>query len=64
MTPIVGPSITLIRSHPEIVKELHDEEKRIFVWTVNEESDIELCLRLGVDAIATDNPALARKVLR
>jgi glycerophosphoryl diester phosphodiesterase len=64
MTPIVGPSITLIRSHPEIVKELHDEGKRIFVWTVNEESDIELCLRLGVDAIATDNPALARKVLR
>lgn len=64
MTPIVGPSIDLIRSHPEIVSELHKDGKQIFVWTVNKESDIELCLRLGVDAIATDNPALARKVLR
>ena len=64
MTPIVGPSIALIRTNPEIVKEIHDEGKRVFVWTVNEEADIQLCLRLGVDAIATDNPALARKVLR
>lgn len=63
MTPIVGPSITLLRAHPEIVREVHQEGKRIFVWTVNQEADIELCLRLGVDAIATDNPALARKVL-
>ena len=36
---------------------------RVNVWTVNERSDIERMVALGVDAIITNRPALAREVV-
>ena len=33
------------------------EERPMHVWTVNTESDLELCLRMGVGAVITDRPA-------
>ncbi len=63
MTPVIGPSIDLIRKHPELVAQAHREGKSVFLWTVNSDEDIQLCLRLGVDSIATDNPARARSLL-
>jgi glycerophosphoryl diester phosphodiesterase len=37
--------------------------KKVFVWTVNNEADLQLCAKLGVSAVMSDNPALARKLL-
>jgi glycerophosphoryl diester phosphodiesterase len=37
--------------------------KKVFVWTVNSEADLQLCEKLGVNAVMSDNPALARNLL-
>ena len=54
-----APSIEEIRNHPEIVAKYKSEGKRVFVWTVNEVNDLELCAQLGVDVVITDMPARA-----
>ncbi|MGW3243203.1 glycerophosphodiester phosphodiesterase [Streptomyces sp. NPDC001070] len=53
---IAGPSIRILRSHPDYVERLHRAGRRVHVWTVNEPEDVELCARLGVDAVITDRP--------
>jgi glycerophosphoryl diester phosphodiesterase len=47
---------------PALVAEAHGLGLAVFAWTVNEPSDIERALDLGVDAIITDYPDRARKV--
>ena len=37
-----------------MIDEIHEAGKKIFVWTVNEDDDIEDFLRSGADAIITD----------
>ena len=37
---------------------LHDMGKQIFVWSVNNESEMERLIDLNVDSIITDNPYL------
>ena len=58
-----APGIEEIRSHPELVSKYHNDGKRVFVWTVNEEADLKLCAELGVDVVITDIPARAVSVL-
>lgn len=53
---IAGPSIRIVRSHPGYVARLHRAGHQVHVWTVNEPEDVELCLRLGVDAVITNRP--------
>jgi glycerophosphoryl diester phosphodiesterase len=53
---IAGPSIRIVRNHPEYVARLHREGHRVHVWTVDEPGDVELCVRLGVDALITNRP--------
>ncbi|WP_171164886.1 glycerophosphodiester phosphodiesterase [Streptomyces sp. I05A-00742] len=53
---IAGPSIRIVRNHPGYVARLHRAGHRVHVWTVNEAEDVELCLRLGVDAVITNRP--------
>ncbi|MGW5673907.1 glycerophosphodiester phosphodiesterase [Streptomyces sp. NPDC003860] len=57
---IAGPGIRLVRNHPTYVERLHRAGQRVHVWTVNEPEDVELCARLGVEAIITNRP---RRVL-
>ena len=40
-----------------LVEQAHSRGLKVFVYTVNNESDIDECLRVGVDAIYTDFPA-------
>ncbi len=54
---IAGPSIAVLRRHPGYVDRVHRVGGRVHVWTVNDSADIDLCLRLGVDAIITNRPA-------
>ncbi|MBZ4323371.1 glycerophosphodiester phosphodiesterase [Streptomyces huiliensis] len=53
---IAGPSIRIVRGHPDYVARLHRAGHQVHVWTVNEPEDVELCLRLGVDAVITNRP--------
>jgi glycerophosphoryl diester phosphodiesterase len=61
--PIIGPSIKLVRENPEFISTQIKKGKKVFVWTVNNEADLQLCARLGVNAVMSDNPAHARKML-
>ena len=56
---VSGPSIEIIRAHPEYVAKAHAAGNAVHVWTVNTPADIELCASLDVDAIITDNPGAA-----
>ncbi len=54
---IAGPSIEVVRAHPKYVARVHRKGGAVHVWTVDEPADVELCLRLGVEAIITNRPA-------
>ncbi|MFS4096848.1 glycerophosphodiester phosphodiesterase [Streptomyces sp. AF1A] len=53
---IAGPSIRIVRGHPGYVERLQRAGHQVHVWTVNEPEDVDLCVRLGVDAIITNRP--------
>ncbi|MGH8862226.1 MAG: glycerophosphodiester phosphodiesterase [Jatrophihabitantaceae bacterium] len=55
--PIAGPGLHLLQADPEFVARAHARGNRVFVWTVNEPSEIDFVRRLGVDTIITDRPA-------
>ncbi|MGK5629528.1 glycerophosphodiester phosphodiesterase [Streptomyces sp. URMC 123] len=57
---IAGPSIRILRAHPEYVERAHRAGHAVHVWTVDSPADVELCARLGVDAVITNRP---KKVL-
>ena len=52
-----GLDVAILRDHPEVVGSQHDKGHEVFVWTVDTAVDIELCLRLRVDAIISNRPA-------
>lgn len=54
-----GPSIEIVKAHPGYVERAHDAGHAVHVWTVNAPADLDLCASLGVDAVVTDDPALA-----
>lgn len=53
---IAGPSIRIIRNHPEYVIHAQRAGHQVHVWTVDDPTDVELCARLGVDALITNRP--------
>ena len=46
-----------------LVKEIHNEGKEIYAWTVNTEDEIQDMIDFGVDNIVTDDVLLARKLI-
>jgi glycerophosphoryl diester phosphodiesterase len=60
---IAGPGIRVLRAHPEYVERVHQAGHPVHVWTVDRPEDVELCLRLGVDAIITNRPRQVREQL-
>jgi glycerophosphoryl diester phosphodiesterase len=46
-----------------VIADQHKKGKKVFVWTVNEASDLLLCAKEGVDVVVTDKPAQARMLL-
>ncbi len=52
-----GLDIAILRERPEVVANHHAQGHEVFVWTVDDEADIQLCLRLGVDGIISNRPA-------
>jgi len=61
---IAGPGIDLLRESPRIGSKLVKRGRRIHVWTVNSEDDLDLCVDLGVEAVITDKPAMAMQYLQ
>jgi glycerophosphoryl diester phosphodiesterase len=53
---IAGPGMRIVRNHPGYIARLHRAGHRVHVWTVDEPEDVELCVRLGIDAIITNRP--------
>jgi glycerophosphoryl diester phosphodiesterase len=47
----------------EYVRFIHENELKVNVWTVNEESDMNEVLKMGVDGIISDDVELVKKVL-
>lgn len=60
---IAGPRMGIVRRNPEFVARQHHYGHQVHVWTVDKEPDIELCLRIGVDAIISNRPALVREMV-
>ncbi len=58
-----GLDIALVRERPEIVAERHEADNDVWVWTVDDEEDMRLCTRLGVDAIISNRPAAVLDLL-
>lgn len=54
---VAGPSVDILRAHPRYAERVHRAGHPVFVWTVDEPSDIDLVLGLGVDAVITNRPA-------
>ncbi|MFY9915426.1 MAG: glycerophosphodiester phosphodiesterase family protein [Nocardioidaceae bacterium] len=61
---VAGPSIDIIRAHPEYVAKAHTAGHQVHVWTVNHPVDVELCAALGVDAVITDKPGATMRILQ
>jgi glycerophosphoryl diester phosphodiesterase len=54
--PIAGPGLHLLQADPGFVERAHARGNRVYVWTVNEPSEVDFVRGLGVDTIITDRP--------
>lgn len=57
---IAGLDKAIIRRWPETVARQHDRGHQVYVWTVDDEHDLDRCLELGVDGIISNRPAFVR----
>lgn len=60
---IGGPGVRLLRTHPELAHRLHARGHQVYVWTVNNEADLDLMIELGVEGVITDRPGFVRRRL-
>ena len=60
---VAGPSLEVLRAHPAYVERVHALGHRLHVWTVDEQSDIEAVVGLGVDGVISNRPAAVLKAL-
>lgn len=47
----------------KLVNDIHRHGKEIYAWTVNNESNVQKMIDLGVDNIITDNPVMVRDLI-
>ncbi len=62
-TDLIATNIAIIRADHSFVLNQMRKGKQVIAWTVNNEDDLKLCQDLGVQAVITDYPARARKIL-
>ena len=60
---IVGPGVELLTDHPRMGERITRSGHDMHVWTVNTQTELELCLELGVKAVITDRPAYVLDLL-
>jgi glycerophosphoryl diester phosphodiesterase len=54
---LAGPGIDYVRQHALVVQRWMQSGRRFRVWTVDSETDVALCQRLGIQEITTNRPA-------
>jgi glycerophosphoryl diester phosphodiesterase len=57
-----GFAESLFRSNPHYVETIHRHQKKIYVWTVNQEQSLKDVVNLDADGIITDYPVIAREI--
>ncbi len=57
-------NINTLRKKSSLIKAAHKLGLTVNVWTVNKEADIRWCITNGVDFITTDEPALAKQIVK
>jgi len=62
-TKIAAVDIKLLSKYPEIAVRYKKRGIKLYIWTVNTESNLKLCENLGAYAVITDYPARTRKLL-
>jgi glycerophosphoryl diester phosphodiesterase len=60
---VIGPSVEMIKKSPDLVNEIKNSGKELYVWTVDSTEDLQYCASVGVDIVMTNRPAHARSVL-
>jgi glycerophosphoryl diester phosphodiesterase len=60
---IAGPSLAAVKADPAYVERAHARGNEVYVWTVDKPDDISLLAGLGVDAVITNRPDVARAAL-
>lgn len=55
---------TVLQKHPKWIKQAHKLGLTVNVWTVDDEENLRWCIEQGVDYITTDNPVLAKKLIK
>lgn len=53
----------MFSAHPKWIRQAHELGMSVNAWTVNEEKDMLKMIELGVDAITTNYPLVARELL-
>jgi len=53
---ISGIDVHYLKKDPDYVARVHSVGHKVHVWTVDEMTDVDFCLQLGVDAIITNHP--------
>jgi glycerophosphoryl diester phosphodiesterase len=61
-TSVIAANIEIIKKDHSFVLDQKKRGKRIIAWTVNTQEDLNLCKELGIHAVITDKPALARSL--
>jgi glycerophosphoryl diester phosphodiesterase len=58
-----NPRGNVLARDPGSIDRMHARGTRVSVWTVDERSDMELCVAAGVDAIITNRPSVLLDLL-
>jgi len=53
---------SLLINNPSYIERLHNIDKKVYVWTVNDRNRLAQVVELEVDGIITDRPLIAREV--
>lgn len=54
---------SFIQSEPELLEVLHEEDKKVYVWTVSNKAQLEEIILLDIDGIITNDPIIAREIV-
>lgn len=63
LVPYQSLHIYLEDVNERLIERVHEEDRKAFVFTVNQASDMFRLFDMGVDGIFTDDPLLARRVV-
>ena len=58
----VNPAIYNLQ-YPDFIKQCKERGLKIYPWTVNEPEHMGMCFKMGVDALITNYPDVARQVM-